>query len=255
MFKRAILFSVVCCLAAAVHGAIPRTVTAHNPSEAHERTITVKAALPDEVAPDDILDDAGMTLRYDDRKGQYYLTKEVTLKPGETKTFLIQLEDIWMVNEKTCRNLQTRARELAEQLRETKYEEEGNALRRQIADKVDRILERQEANTVPPASLEEHFSAYDRNRQLLETARKDLAELKSLMAISGDEVLIREGAPETPPPNLGTIWKVIFIIISFVAVISIVLFVVWAAQLQKVREAESLAQNTDADEEPSNAQQ
>ncbi|OPZ25703.1 MAG: hypothetical protein BWZ02_02332 [Lentisphaerae bacterium ADurb.BinA184] len=44
--------------------------------------------------------------------------------------------------------------------------------------------------------------------------------------------------PAGIPPNVGVIWRVVFIIITFVGVISVIFFVIWSLQLRKIRSVE-----------------
>src|SRR5687767_9587012 len=80
--------------------AIRMRVVVLNPSATLTQTKSVKTPLPKEVTLQDIRDDGGMEIEYDNKEGTLLAKKnDIVLEPGETKVFEILIEDIWMIDE------------------------------------------------------------------------------------------------------------------------------------------------------------
>lgn len=72
-------------------------VIAVNASEKDFREQEIKYHLPKELEPDAILDSGELKIDYDVDKGTYYAYGTFQFQPKETKTFKIQVKDIWVI--------------------------------------------------------------------------------------------------------------------------------------------------------------
>jgi len=230
------------CLVVLVGGVAQANVTlkigVRNPSTFQEQETVVRKLLPTGITPAHVLDAAGLDVVYDEQAEQYAVTKKVLLKPEESKTFEIQLQDIWLIDVGEVEKLKQQAAEKAEKLAGKKYEPQANELKARIDQNLATVLERQEAAMVPKVAPADHISAYNSNKALIGLVNDDLTALEKLLQVLAGETTVRHGLKEGMPPNIGTIWKVIFIIISFIGVISVVFFVIWSMQLKKIRAVE-----------------
>jgi len=239
MLKRIAATLVVLCLGMSAQASVILRIVATNPSEFEPQQVNVRSYLPKGITRADILDTGGMDIRYDDQREQYFVTAQVELAPRETAAFNVELEDIWLVPPELLTALAARAEELTEKLSETEYAEQSADISRRITDNIGVILERQESARIPEVSPPEHISAFNLNQALLPVVRSDVETLEKLYNRISSDVLLKD-RPKGIPPNIGTIWKVIFVIITFLGVTSAIFFLVWTRQLQKIREAERL---------------
>ena len=230
------------CLFVLVAGVARANVTlkigVRNPSKFQEQETVVRKLLPSGITPAQVLDAAGLDVVYDEEAQQYAVTKKIQLKPEEQKTFEIRLQDIWLIDAAEVARLKRQAGEKADKLAGKKYEAQANELKARIDQNLATVLQRQEAAMVPKVAPADHISAYNSNKALIGIVNDDLTALEKLLQVLAGETTVSHGLKEGMPPNIGTIWKVIFIIISFVGVISVVFFVIWSVQLKKIRAVE-----------------
>ena len=214
-------------------------IRATNPSSYQAQEITVESYLPKGLERDDVIAAEGLELVYDDLKEQYYVTTDVTLQPEATETFQVEIRDIWLIDEAVLTALEARAEEVASKLEGQAYEIETANILERIQKNVAEIHARQEENRIPKVSTPEHISAYRHNQVVLDVVKDDVQTLEELLQSVGSERIIKK-VPRGVPPSLGAIWKTIFIIVTFVAVMSLLFFIVWTRQLRKIRESEDL---------------
>src|SRR3989344_7678211 len=86
------------CVTDAFAEAVKMRLVVVNPSADKEQTKDVKKHLPKEVKQRDVRDAGGLEIEYDQEQGMYYVFKNaVELKPLESKTFEVIIEDVWLV--------------------------------------------------------------------------------------------------------------------------------------------------------------
>jgi len=221
----------------AAHANVVLRIGVTNPSTFQEQETMVRQLLPAGITPQHVLDAAGLDVVYDEQAEQYAVAKKVLLQPGENKVFEIQLEDIWLIDPVEAENFRRLAEAKTKDLAGREYETQAGELKARIDQHVATILERQEAAMVPRVSPAEHISAYHNNRALLEAVRTDLASMDVLLNRAAS-IRTLDKVPAGIPPNVGMIWRVVFIIITFVGVISVIFFVIWSLQLRKIRSVE-----------------
>lgn len=198
-----------------------------NPSKDRVQTVPIKTYLPQEIKSEDVLDKADFKLDYDVEKGLYYISKEIELKPAESVVYEIELRDVWVFSENELGSLKEEAGRLAERLKETIYFEEGSLLKDRIERRIEEILRKQgdaEAIDVLP---QRHIAAYRENTETLKFIKTDLSTLEKLVIRSG----IRAGAKTEL--SVKSTWKIILAIILFLAVLSVLFFIVWHMQVKQ----------------------
>ena len=57
----------------------------------------IEFSLPGEIAPDDVLDSAGLTIDYNSKDAGYYLHGKVNLLAKETRTMKVRVRDVWKI--------------------------------------------------------------------------------------------------------------------------------------------------------------
>lgn len=214
-------------------------VSARNPSQITVMQVNVKKMLPPRVERADVLDSDGLDVVYDADAKRYCLEKNVSLKPNEKRVFTIRLKDIWTFDEGELSNAKAKAEKIVQILQGTRGENEAEMLRDRIVKNVDAILDLQNKRSIDQVSIPEHISAYDQNEVRYEAVLEDARDLEAVLSILGDEKILEE--EDSAPVDVAMLWKVILLIISFVAVIAVVCFLVWTGQLRKIRSVERAA--------------
>jgi hypothetical protein len=97
-----------------------------NPSTLIEQEVPLKYYLPPEVREEDVISvEDGLTLGYDAEADKYFVEGTFTLKPGETKTLSVKVDDIWVITDGEVESLRKQAEELAKPLNGTSYYAQG----------------------------------------------------------------------------------------------------------------------------------
>lgn len=225
-----------------------------NPSETETKEFTIHSALPPEIKAGDVLDADGLSVEYDSGAGVYILSGTVTLEPKQSLSKQIVLEDVWIIPAKRFAAVREETDTILAKLAKTPYEEQGQLL----ADSVERRLEEVEAGQRQPfVNPEQHISLYRDNLKALQSIEVDLVSLRQLMVMAalepaGDSLLgggrvAGEGAArERGGLSILTTWKLIFMILALLGLVSLSFFIVWQRQLKL-----QLAKQAAREQEPS----
>ena len=201
-----------------VHAGIVLKVFSANPSKTEKQTVTVKAYLPKEVKPEDVVDKGDLEIAYDNQQGSYYVYGEYQLDPGKTIERDIEMSDIWQVPAQEMESIRSESEKTAKLLENTDFRERMSFLKQGIDSKLKEIESRQ---SVPAINPERHISSYRDNVKLLESVKADLVVLRSLLAQA-------KGLPAT------AVWRLILIIIGFLGAIGVGSYLIWQRQMKLV---------------------
>lgn len=195
-----------------------------NPSQTRTQTTTLKAYLPYEVKPEDIIDMADLELDYDINEGLYYVYKVVELAPGESIVREIRLKDIWIISQSDLEGFSLRARELVEALKKSAHFQTAVSLSEDITDKQSDIVRIQTsvANALPQARI----GAYRQNMKKIEAIKANIAELEKLLF----EHKIADVTGGAGRISVEKSWAVILGVIASLGVLSLVFFIIWHKQ-------------------------
>jgi hypothetical protein len=230
-----------------------------NPSEKNKRLADIKYPLPREATPSCVINTSGLALGYDFAKECFYVFEnDIELEPAETKTFLIELKDIWRIPEVEMEAFEAHANNILLLLKGTENFEQGETIAERVFFNLAEIEKSQNLKVAPPA----HIAYYRDNMELFGEVKKAVAKLEKLTIQSGSspgvtivraERLRGGGAKVKRPrgyegialiaktifrgkaPTVATTWKIIFIIIGFVAIVSVVFFALWHTQVKQER--------------------
>ncbi len=164
-------------------------VSASNPSEYNEQTVPIKSYLPHGIQPENVLDAGGLEVGYDVKQGQCYVYKEVVLPVKGAVSYIVRIQDIWLITLEILEKHRLYAYELRDQLQASEYASISSQLVAQIEEKINLILERQEDNTVEKVSPVEHIGAYERNKETLVSLKEDISTLENMIV-----ALLKAGA-------------------------------------------------------------
>ncbi len=207
-------------------GSLILKVLAVNPSAAQEQEVPLKTYLPVEARPENVLnkDEDSLDIKFDPQQSLYYVEKKVTLKPGESYTLKVHIEDIWMVPEDQLGKIQKRADLAFDSLKGAVSFDMAKLLHDNISQSLILVRSRQSDETQLP---HEHIATYRANQQLLQDVNKDLNSLELFAAKNS-------GSDKTKNPffTAAYTWKLMLGIIAFLAVLSFSSFMVWQKQLK-----------------------
>ena len=152
-----------------------------NPSNTQPLKTVISQPLPQEIDPNnDILDKAGLQVRFDSENNIYLLFGEVELKPRETKTFEVRVRDVWQV---TPEAIEATKKDLEEQingLKGTKFYDTAKLLYEKAQEGIDRIVEEQGR----PMGVKQHIELYRAHVQQLEDIKSNGLSLSAINILS-----------------------------------------------------------------------
>ena len=244
-------------------GSINFEISVTNTSETKD-IVPLKYYLPAELNPQDIIDPAGLKIGYDYQKDEHYVYNDgVLLAPGESKKYTITIKDVWSIPVKQIDILKEHTNKLLDFLAQTEYKNMAKSLADRIIFDLNGILNSQKDQNV---TVQMHIGTYRKNLKRLEDIRGDIAGLDNLFTQAGGSIgdmlknnasfpgirgaeLIGKSIFRGKAPDVATSWKIIWIIVGFLGVMSFLFFILWWGQvrgegLKKFEEiASSLKQN------------
>jgi len=210
-------------------GSVILNVMVVNPSTTKTQKAILKAYLPKEAKPEDIIDLGDLEITYDIEKGLYYAFKEFELGPGEMVKRSVHIKDIWMIRESELQALLARAEEILKELKGTGYADAAAGIKQDMNSKNTDILAKQkEAMDALP---EPHIAAYRRNLEALSAMKADLAELESMLsrAKPASGVAVKRIFVKAS-------WWIILAVIGALLLLSFVFFFIWHKQAETIEE-------------------
>jgi len=208
-----------------------------NPSSTKSQAAMLKAYLPAESKPEDIVDLGDLSVSYDVQENLYYVYKEFTLGPGEIAKRQIELKDVWVVPESELNAIVERMNEMLQDLKGSSFHSKAIVMKETIQSRIDKILEAQKKamDALPDA----HIAAYRANIQILNTIKEDLARVEAMLlqakpavGLAFNKVFVK------------TSWWIILLVVIFLGVLSFGLFLVWHKQA-KIAQIEKKAEKSD----------
>ena len=215
-----------------------------NPSETDVKEFDIKSPLPPEVKPEHVLDSDGLKVDYDSQAGTYILIGRVTLKPRESITKQVVLEDVWVIPADRFVSLRRETDEILRKLDRTPYQERGGMLGKAVERRLAQV---QDSQNQPFASPMQHITQYRENLKALDAVETDLVSLRQLMVMAAlnpampasptvsaavADTGAHEGEKETGGLSVLATWRLIFIILGMLGFVSVSFFLVWQHQLK-----------------------
>jgi len=247
--KRWLVLILLCILAYGVwageaQGSIILKATVVNPSKTKTQTAVLRAYLPKETNPDDIVDLGDMKIDYDITSGLYYVYKECELAPGESAMRSVEIKDVWVISAAEINALTGRAKEIVEKLKKTAYFDTAAILQKDIETKTGEIIRKQEkaAEALPQT----HIAVYRDNVDTLNSIKTTLARL--------DDMLLKAKATSPEEGTRGKVsvqasWWVILAVIITLGFLSFIFFIIWHRQATTGGAAE-MKQEEETEEAP-----
>jgi hypothetical protein len=212
-----------------VEGSTGNVVIVHikvtNPSPTEKRTIPLRRDFPIEVKPTDVIDAGGLQIGFDSVKNVCYAFSDtIDLAPQESKVFDVKLINPWGGIDEWILKLEARAKELSEL---TKTTEAYTSVVHDI-ELVIKELIAVKAEKVPDVVNEEYVASVRRKTEALKGIESRLIRLEELFQPREKPQDIF-GAPilNVKSPSRQTTWMIIYIILGFLAVVSLMFYLRW----------------------------
>ncbi len=246
-----IIFYVATCSWASI---VLKTVVV-NPSKTRTQKAMLKAYLPKEVTPEDIIDMEDMKIDYDITKSLYFVYKQVELAPGESAMRAVEIEDVWVISKTDVNELINQIKDLVDKLKNTTYGEIAGSLQINVEKDAQKILKKQdEAMDAVPQT---HIAAYRENVKRLNNIKANLADLNEMALKLKLSKAAGEGVPASGRISVKATWRLIFAVIVILALLSFVFFIIWHRQagLGNVDESEEKELKTETTPPPASPEQ
>lgn len=212
-----------CLLPVESEASIVLKIMAVNPSNEQVQTVPVKAYLPKEIKPEDIVDKSDLEIVYDTQQGSYYVYGEYMLKPSGVVEKEIELRDIWLIPNTEVESLRLEVIKMEAVLKNTEFAERIAFLKNSIEYKLNQIIENQKSS---PPNHERHISDYRENLKVLEAVKADLVLARSLLS-------------QVKPLPYAVVWKVIVAIVIFLGVLGISFYFIWQRQVKTITQEDT----------------
>jgi hypothetical protein len=146
-------------------GSIVFRAVAINPSHTISQKVTVKYYLPTELKKEQIIkSDPELVIDYDPVENALFASGEITLAPDETRTFLVEVEDIWNFRQEEIDSLKNQVNELVNLLKKSSSFAQATSIKSDIVVTLDKIMLRQKQAVTPEGRIQTYReSALDMN--------------------------------------------------------------------------------------------
>lgn len=212
-----------------------------NPSKIKTQTAVLKAYLPKEVRPKDIISLGDLKIDYDITKALYYVYKEIDLAPGESASRSVEMKDVWVIPRAEIEDLSKDTGKLIAKLKDTAYYNAAVILQKDIRRKSADILRKQKlAKDVLPqthiAVYRENIKTLDSIKALRDKLKNMLLEAKAASGSSGRKVSVRKS------------WWLIAGVIIVLGLLSLVFIIFWHYQVAAAALKQKTEMQSDSEE-------
>mgnify|MGYP001610981216 CR=1 FL=1 len=196
-----------------------------NPSPTDKRKDPLRRDLPQEIGPDDVIDAGGLEVHFDaQRHVTYVFTDTLELAPQESRQFEVKIKNRWVLKPDRLQKLQSDATNLLAIAKEQKSYVSIRILAESVIKDLGEILAQK-----PPAEIGQDYVAFYREQD----QRIKMLEAKMLKAMEFFQPKDPDhNVPDNPltrlrPPTLRTTWMIIYIVLGFLGVFSLLFFLRW----------------------------
>lgn len=196
-------------------------ITVRNTSPTESRRININRELPEEITAADVIDGGGLEVGTDSKRSiAYVFKKDVQIGPNEMLTFDVKVRDKWNINLPRAALLRARITTIIGQIGEKdQYKSVDETLQGLLAD-LAKIK-----NESGPQKLSSAYVAFYRDQAIrLDGIEQKVHRIEA--ALRPVEKRVRRGF-RIQPPSLKTTWLIIYVILGFLAIVSLLFFLRW----------------------------
>ena len=201
------------------YGVAKVMITVRNSSPTRARTVPVRREMPPEISIDDVLDAGGLAVRYDPKARVTYVYKDdVEVPANDEVAFEVLIRDKWNINNERMTFLQEKANQLLIMTSgRANIEAVGNTLGAAV-EALEEITKEVGPETLSP----EYIAFYRRQADRLDDVERELNRVDSAL-----KPLETKRGFDIPAPDKKTTWLIIYIILGFLALVSLLFFLRW----------------------------
>jgi hypothetical protein len=194
-------------------------ITVHNSSATRPRKIDIRRDMPPEIRIDDVLDLGGLGVRYDPQARATYVFKDdVEVQPLETVSFKVKIRDKWNINTERMGFLQAKVDELLVLTSGRGNIQAVETSLRGALETLEAIKDKKGPETLNPA----YIAFYRRQADQLDDVEQVLNRVDSAL-----KPLETKRGFDIPAPDKKTTWLIIYMILGFLALVSLLFFLRW----------------------------
>lgn len=196
-------------------------IVVENTSPTRKRTVPVRQDMPEEIREHDVVNADGLDLATDPDRGVAYVYKQtLELAPRERRTFNIVIRDKWAVNGPRIAALRATATDILNRVAARERFESIEGALRELMQGLDGV----EAER-GPETVDAQYVAFHRQQSTeLDDIENKLNRI--VMALPQIERTTQLGF-RVKAPSAKTTWMIIYIILGFLALLSVVFFFRW----------------------------
>ena len=144
-----------------------------------QKDTPVKYYLPSELKPEDIVNAGELKVDFDLEKSQYYVSGSFLLQPKESKTFKIEVRDVWRIDPTDIDIIKEQLTKNLELLKSSPAYDSALTLQGVMVDKLDYILKRQSEFAT---NVERRIEEYRANLATLQELKQNAFNLEYLQS-------------------------------------------------------------------------
>jgi hypothetical protein len=218
------------------YGTVVIRITAQNTSPTLSRLVDVSSPLPPEIKAGDVIDPGELSVGVDSETGTAYVyLDDVEVGAGESIEFEVRIHDKWDINGPRITTLLGNASNLVERI--TK-KEKFPSIERQLTSVMFRL--KSIAKEARPDTLNAQYVAFYRDQaERVDAIEMEINRVRA--ALKPIEKTKKYGFP-VKAPSMKTTWIIIYIILGFLAFLSLLFFLRWYGKTRDERMWEQLRQ-------------
>jgi hypothetical protein len=194
-----------------------------NPTE-RTQTLPIRRDLPMEIGPADVLDAGGLEALYDaNRQVTYVFLAGIELGPRQERIFEVRIRDRWRLNQDRLDRLTGRATNLLSIAQSFKEYQSILSLAQGLVTELEALR----GETPAMGKAEYVAQARERDRRM-QTAESKILRLEELFRPQEVQRKLPEASMlDVPRPSTKTTWLIIYIILGFLGIFSLLFFLRW----------------------------
>lgn len=197
------------------------TITVQNTSPKEGRVVPIEKNLPEEIKLQDVLGAGELDVAIRPESGLCYVfKKDVEIAPGETKVFEVTMRDKWNLGDLRVPELRKRAEALVERLGADGSFAAVEAALRGMLQELDEV----EGAIGPELFNDRYVAFYRRQGEQLDRIEQKILRVESALRPQSKNTKLGFKAK---PPSMKTTWLIIYIILGFLAIMSLLFFLRW----------------------------
>jgi hypothetical protein len=213
------------------YGTATITITARNTSTSGVRRVFLRQDLPLDVELQDVLDPAGLSVAVDPKSGATYVYREgLEIEPLQSAVFAVKIRDKWNVHAERLRLVREAAQDTRKRIADLKKFPAVEAKLGELIGELGAL----EAEPGPATVNEAYVAHYRSQGRRLDQIAEQVERIKSILQpVQGQ----RWGVSNVKPPTPKTTWLLIYGILGFLALLTVVFMLRWMVRGRAERAA------------------